>query len=137
MLDSMALAFMGDGVYEVYVRRRVLELNPGSRVDRLHREAVKYVRAEAQAEVIKRLMAGVLTDEELNVVKRARNHKQISSKRIKSSKKGSDPVKEKLATAFEALVGFLSLEGRDDRLEEIMALTFGIIEEAESQEQDI
>ena len=66
-------------------------------------------------------------------MKRARNHKQISSKRIKSSKKGSDPVREKLATAFEALVGFLSLEGREDRLEEIMALTFGIIEEAESR----
>lgn len=128
MSDSMALAYLGDAVYEVFVRKRVLELNPGCHVDKLHSEAVKYVRAEAQATVARALMDGVLTDEELTVVKRTRNHKQIASKRIKSSKRGSDPVTDKLATAFEALIGYLSSEGRDERLKEIVGKSFAIIE---------
>ncbi|MBQ7703365.1 MAG: ribonuclease III [Firmicutes bacterium] len=131
MTDSMALAYLGDAVYEVFVRKRVMELNPGCHVDKLHQEAVKYVRAQAQADVLKILMNGTLTDEEITVVKRARNHKQISSKRIKSSKKGSDPVMEKLATAFEALIGYLHEEGREERLGEIVEAAFAIIEGAE------
>ena len=128
MTDIMTLAFLGDSVYEVRVRERVMELNPGAHVDRLHREAVKYVKADVQAEVLKRLMAETLTEEETALVKRARNHKQISSKRIKSSRKGSDPVKEKLATAFETLIGHLHQEGQQERLEEIINAAFQIIE---------
>ncbi len=131
MADSMALAYLGDSVYEVFVRERVMELNEGRHVDRLHPEAVKYVRSDAQARVLKQLMDGILTEEELTVVKRARNHRQIASKRIKSSRKGSDPVTEKLATAFEALIGFLWQERRTERLKEIVDAAFAIIEGAE------
>ena len=131
MTDVMALAFLGDSVYEVFVRKRVMELNPGCHVDKLHHEAVKYVRADSQAEAVKKLMDGTLTDEEISVVKRARNHKQIASKKIKSSKKGLDPVTEKLATAFEALIGHLYEEGKTERLDEIVNAAFAIIEGAE------
>lgn len=135
MTDVMALAFLGDSVYEVSVRERVIELNPGCHVDRLHQEAVRYVRADAQAEAVKRLMDGTLTDEEIAVVKRARNHRQIASKRIKSSKKGSDPVTEKLATAFEALIGYLRQEGDQDRLDDILKAAFAVIEGAEAEDK--
>ncbi len=134
MTDSMTLAYLGDSVYEVFVRERVVELNPGRHVDRLHPEAVKYVRSDVQARVLKQLMEGTLTEEELTVVRRARNHKQIASKRIKSSKKGSDPVTEKLATACEALIGYLWQEGRTDRLKEIVDAAFAMIEGADRTE---
>lgn len=134
MTDSMTLAYLGDSVYEVFVRERVIELNAGRHVDRLHPEAVKYVRSDVQARVLKQLMEGTLTEEELTVVRRARNHKQIASKRIKSSKKGSDPVTEKLATAFEALIGYLWQEGRTDRLKEIVDAAFAMIEGADRTE---
>ena len=118
-LNTTALAFMGDAVYEVYVRKHVLETG-SVHSDVLHREAVKYVSAEGQAHIIKILM-------ELTVVKRARNHKQIASKRIKSSKRGSDPVTDKLATAFEALIGQLYLDGDEERLNQLINRSFEII----------
>lgn len=118
---------MGDAVYEVYVRKHVLETG-SSHSDVLHREAVKYVSAEGQAKAVKALMDGVLTDEELSLVKRARNHKATSSKKSRASKKGSDIITDKLATAFEALMGHLYLNGDTGRLEELIHKSFDIIE---------
>ncbi len=118
---------MGDAVYEVYVRKHVLETG-SSHSDVLHREAVRYVSAEGQAKAVKTLMDGILTDEELSLVKRARNHKASSSKKSKASKKGSDIITDKLATAFEALMGQLYLKGDTDRLEELIHKSFDIIE---------
>lgn len=126
-LNTSVLAYMGDAVYEVYVRKHVLETG-SSHSDVLHREAVRYVSAEGQAKAVKTLMDGILTDEELSLVKRARNHKASSSKKSKASKKGSDIITDKLATAFEALMGQLYLKGDTDRLEELIHKSFEIIE---------
>ncbi len=126
-LNTSVLAYMGDAVYEVYVRKHVLETG-SSHSDVLHREAVKYVSAEGQAKAVKALMDGVLTDEELSLVKRARNHKATSSKKSRASKKGSDIITDKLATAFEALMGHLYLNGDTGRLEELIHKSFDIIE---------
>lgn len=126
-LNTSVLAYMGDAVYEVYVRKHVLETG-SSHSDVLHREAVRYVSAEGQAKAVKTLMDGILTDEELSLVKRARNHKASSSKKSKASKKGSDIITDKLATAFEALMGQLYLKGDTDRLEELIHKSFDIIE---------
>ena len=122
-----ALAFIGDAVYEVWVREHVLE-SGSAHTDVLHRMAVNYVSAEGQAKVIKILMDGELTDEELNLVKRARNHKASSSKKTKASRRGSNIITDKLATAFEALIGELYLEKNTERLEELIKRAFEIIE---------
>ena len=126
-LNASALAFMGDAIYEVYVRKHVLETG-SIHADALHREAVKYVSAEGQAKAIEALMENGLTEDEAKLVKRARNHKASSSKRTKASHKGSDIMTDKWATAFEALLGYLYLEGNIERLEELILRSFGIIE---------
>lgn len=112
--NTTALAFLGDAVYEVSIRKHVME-GGQQRADRLHREAVRYVRAAGQARALKALMeTEALTEEELRLVKRARNHKTGTKAR------SADAVTYKLATAFEALIGFLYLEGRTQRLAEII-----------------
>ena len=122
-MNTTALAFLGDAVYEVYVRQHVLE-QERVHVDRLHRLAVKYVRADGQARVVKRLLAeGFLTEEEQALVKRARNHKSASKP------KNADPVAYNLATAFEALLGFLHLREEKERMEEIIRFAFTVTEE--------
>lgn len=112
-INTTALAFLGDAVYEVFIRKYVMETGQQN-ADRLHRAAVRYVRADGQARALKALMDGFLSEEELRLVKRARNHKTASKAR------SADAVTYKLATAFEALVGFLYLDGQEARLEEII-----------------
>ena len=126
-LNTAALAFMGDAVYEVYVREHVLKTG-SAHSDVLHRMAVSYVSAEGQAKAIRSLMDVELTEEELALVKRARNHKASSSKKTRASRKGSDIMTDKMATAFEALLGDLYLRGNKERLEELIMKAFEIIE---------
>lgn len=110
--NTTVLAYVGDAVYELYIRRHVFALGE-IHADRLHQAAVKYVRAEAQADAVKALTE-VLTEDEVQLVKRARN------KKITSKPKNADPVVYKWATAFEALIGYLYLSGNSERLEEVV-----------------
>ena len=121
MINTTALAFLGDAVYEVYIRKHVLEKGQ-QKADRMHRLAVKYVRAEIQAKAVRRLMEGFLTEEEMALVKRARNHKTSARSR------SADVLTYKMATAFEALVGFLSLGEDRERLEQVVFQAVKIIE---------
>ena len=121
-INVAALAFLGDAVYEVYARKHVMEMGT-ERADRLHRMAVKYVCADGQAKAVKSLMKDFLTEEEVKLVKRARNHKTTSKAR------SADPVTYKLATAFEALVGYLELAGDQERLDAVIAEALKRIEE--------
>lgn len=111
-LNTDALAYIGDGVYEVYIREHVL-MSGLQKAANLHKAATKYVRAQAQADAI-RSMFDDLTEEEQRLVKRARNHK------FNSKAKNADPITYKWATAFEALVGYLYLAGDEERLSLIM-----------------
>lgn len=122
------LAFMGDAVYEVYVREHVLKTG-ASHSDVLHRMAVRYVSAEGQSKAVKAMMDADLSEEELALVKRARNHKASSSKKTRASHRGSDIMTDKYATAFEALLGQLYLNGDSERLEQLIRRSFEIIEE--------
>ena len=122
-VNTTALAYMGDAVYEVYVRRFVLERD-SINVDKQNKLAVRFVRAEGQALAIKK-MFDMLTEKEQLLVKRARN------KKISSKPQNADPVTYKLATAFEALVGFLYLSGDTKRLEEIINQALELIDKAE------
>ncbi len=129
-MNTSALAFLGDAVYELYIRD--LLVNSGmTNPDAMHRACTKYVRAESQALALKAMMreasteAGdtetFLTDEEIALVKRARNHKTPNRSR------SADPVEYKLATAFEALVGYYYLVNNSERLGEIMHMAARII----------
>lgn len=110
--NTTALAFLGDAVYETYVRNYLIQTMPGD-ADRLHRAAVKFVKAQAQAQAMKKLLDS-LSEEELGLVKRARN------KKISTKPKNADPVLYKWATAFEALIGYLYLSRNISRMEEII-----------------
>lgn len=107
-INTTALAYLGDAVYEVAVRKFIMETGQHN-ADRLHQIAVKFVRAEGQALAVKKLM-DELTEEEQALVRRARNRK------ITSKPKHADPVTYKLATAFEAFVGYLYLAEQQERL---------------------
>lgn len=135
-INTTALAYIGDAVYEIYARKYVLARYPQN-VDALHRKAITLVCADGQALAIKTLMktaeqeterpqeagasAFVLTEEEQALVKRARNRKSATKA------KNADPVTYKWATAFEALVGHLYLSDQQERLEALTAASLAII----------
>ena len=126
-MNTTALAYIGDAVYEIYVRQRVLQMEK-VQVDHLHKLAINYVNNAGQAKAVKRMMnEEFLTEEEVSLVKRARNHKTASKPR------NADPVNYKLATAFEALIGWLHLDGRKERMEEIIFHAMEIIEETKHE----
>lgn len=131
------MAYIGDAVYEVYVRAYVMQKD-AAHTDALHKRAVAFVRAEGQASVIKQLMKEretavkaaeqaeqgahaadeisaaegfLLTAEEAALVRRARNRKSATKP------KNADPVTYKWATAFEALAGWLYLTEQTERLD--------------------
>lgn len=111
--DTTILAYLGDAVFELHVRQHVLDQGV-CKAENLHKAAVKYVRAEAQAQALKLLLPD-LTEEELTLVKRARN------KKITSKPRNADPIAYKWATALEALIGYLHLSQQSERLSEIIA----------------
>ena len=108
-INTNALAYLGDAVYEVAIRKYIMETGQYN-ADRLHTIAVRYVRAEGQALAIKRIM-GELTEEEQSIVRRARNRK------ITSKPRNVEPITYKWATAFEAFVGYLHLIEEQERLD--------------------
>ena len=108
-LSPLALAFVGDGVYSLMVRERLL-CEANRPVNDLHRLAVKEVRAEAQSAAMGRIME-YLTEEEEAVFKRGRN--------AHTARSGADYHR---STGLEALFGYLYLDGRIDRVRELFAL---------------
>lgn len=108
-LSPLALAFVGDGVYSLMVRERLLS-EANRPVNDLHRLAVRDVRAEAQSAAMDRLLP-VLTEQEEAVFKRGRN--------AHTARSGADYHR---ATGLEALFGWLYLSGRIDRVRELFAL---------------
>ncbi len=108
-INTAALAYMGDAVYEQAVRESLIKSGLYD-TNRLHREATYFVSAFAQASIIKE-MFDELDEKEQALVKRARNRKPATKA------KNTDIVTYKWATAFEALVGYLYLAEQNERLE--------------------
>lgn len=119
-LNPAALAYIGDAVYELAVRERILEQGI-SRADKMHKRATGYVCAYAQAAVI-RTVFNELTEREQALVKRCRNYK------YHSKAKNADPMTYKWATAFESLVGYLYLSGDEQRQAWLHERAFEIVE---------
>lgn len=128
MTNTTALAYIGDSVYEIYVRKHILDKGKVN-ADVMHRASVSYVKAEAQAYAIKTMLEE-LSEKESTLVKRARNKKSVTKA------KNADPVLYKWATAFEALVGFLYLTENKERLDEIIYRAMELIEEGRDKIND-
>ncbi len=110
----LSLAFMGDAIYEERIRNHIIIECPTLKVNEHHKEAVKYVRASAQAyAVLELIKQGELSEEETTVVKRGRNH-------AGNSPKNANVAEYRYATGFEALLGYLYFSGEKDRMEEIV-----------------
>ena len=112
--NSLVLAYLGDTIYEDYIREYLIR-NGISNVNDLQKESIKYSSAKAQCEILKELMnRNIFNDEELEIIRRARNHKGSSHP------KNCDIITYKYATGLEALIGYLKLEGAQERIDEIM-----------------
>ncbi len=115
-INSLVLAYLGDTIYEDYVREYLIKKGIGN-VNSLQSEAIKYVSAPAQCFWVKKLVDdNFFTEKELEIIRRARNHKSVTKKR------NCDIVTYKYATGLEALIGYLKLEGNIKRIEEIMMI---------------
>jgi len=113
LLNGSALAFIGDAVLSLYVREYLLELGLTKAKD-LQETSTKYVSAKAQSKFIQLLLTqNVLSEEELVIYKRGRNH------RSDSIAKNADVITYRQATGFEALMGYWYLTQNETRLKQI------------------
>ena len=114
MYSPLVLAYIGDAVYEIMVRTKIV--NGGNeQVNKLHKKTAALVKAGTQAQILTGIL-DALTEEEHAIYKRGRNAKSASMAKNATMKE------YRMATGFEALVGYLYLSERYDRLTELMAL---------------
>jgi ribonuclease III family protein len=126
-LNSLALAYMGDAIFETYVRRHLL-YSGKVRPNQLHRTGTTYVSAKAQCQILFHMIdQQMLDEEELAVVKRGRNAKSGTVP------KNTDVQTYHYSTAFEALMGFLYLTGRKERLEELISKALLYVDERKEE----
>ncbi|RRK11857.1 Mini-ribonuclease 3 [Lactiplantibacillus garii] len=112
-LNGIALAYLGDAVYEPFIRQHLIEIGY-TKPTKLHHHATHYVSAKAQAALIERMQADdVLTDTETDVFKRGRNAKSHTSA------KHTDVLTYRVSTGFEAVFGYLQLTKQTDRIAEL------------------
>lgn len=113
-LNGLALAYIGDAVYEVYIRDFLLKTGL-TKPNQLHRQATKFVSAKAQCFLMQRMLENeLLTEEEVLIYKRGRNaHSHTSAK-------NADITTYRIATGFEALIGILHLKKEQERLDELV-----------------
>lgn len=129
MLSPLVYAYIGDAVYELFVRNKIIAENPDLTPYLYYLKTTMYVRASSQAIAIKRLYEE-LDEDEKRVVKRGRNAK---SKTIPKNAKLSD---YKYATALETLIGYLYLQNNIDRLNYILSQVYKIITEEQRNTKD-
>jgi len=118
--NPLVLAFLGDATYAHCVRYHLIARGL-VKPNQLHKAANRYVSAKAQANILMNLMPE-LSEDEIGIVKRGRNAKSGSSA------KNADIIDYRHATAFEALIGYLYLNGKEERIAEIMQQAFAIVE---------
>jgi ribonuclease-3 family protein len=125
-MNTTTLAYLGDALYELYIRKYIVDTGI-AHADRLHRAAVRFVNAGAQADVIKALLDAdeIVTDEdERSLIRRARNRKSASKP------KNADPMDYKWATALEALLGYYYMTEQTRKIEDTILFALNRIEGA-------
>ncbi len=114
LLSPLTWAYIGDCVYELYIRTKLVN-ETNLKPHKLHIETIKYVKAQAQAEQLRRIQES-LTEEEKDIVRRGRNAQNHHLP------KNCNAEDYSYATAFEALIGYLFLTEQKDRLKEILEM---------------
>ena len=112
LMPPLVWAYVGDCVYELFIRTQLINKTKLN-AHKLHVEAIKYVKAQAQAETLKKI-DDELTEEEKNIVRRGRNAENHHLP------KNANLADYSYATAFEALIGYLYLTKQDERLRKIL-----------------
>lgn len=113
LLNPLVLAYVGDSVYEVFVRDYLIKNYEGYNAHKLHKSAIKFVKAEGQSKFILNYLEK-LREDELDIFKRGRNTKS------NTTPKNCSVVDYRIATGFEALIGYLHLIGDEDRIKELV-----------------
>lgn len=114
LLNGLALAYIGDAVYELFVRDYLIRQG-NTRPNMLHRKATKYVSANAQAELMYEMLEkDLLTEREKEIYRRGRNAKSHTTA------KNVEVKTYRISTGFEAVMGYLHLNGEAERLQELM-----------------
>ena len=117
-LNILVLAYLGDCVYENYVRKHLIKLGI-AKVNDLQKASIRFVSAVNQAKFIKKIIdSNFINELELSIVKRARNYKTTSHP------KNCDIITYKYATGLEALSGYYDLINNNERIDEIMNFIF-------------
>ncbi len=132
-LSPLTLAFMGDAVYEVFVRRELIRQSGSMPAHALHERAVELVRCSAQAKAYLFLNdSGLLEETEADVLRRGRNNSSVKCP------KNANLMDYRMATGVEALFGYLFLAGKQGRMEELFRMILeraSITEEEESRQR--
>ncbi|MGT2772014.1 Mini-ribonuclease 3 [Streptococcus marimammalium] len=124
LINGIALAFEGDAVYSMYVRRHLIMVGQ-TKPNQLHRMATHYVSAKAQAMLINKLIEEkLLTEKEEDIYRRGRN----ATSNTKA--KNTDVITYRMSTGFEAVIGYLHMTEQFERLEELIAWCFKVVEES-------
>lgn len=112
LMPPLVWAYIGDCIYEIFIRMQLVNRTKLN-AHKLHIEAIKHVKAKAQAETLASIY-DELTEEEQNIVRRGRNAENHHLP------KNADATDYMYSTAFEALIGYLYLSKQDERLKEIL-----------------
>ena len=112
MMSPLTWAYVGDSIYEAYIRTYLVETT-NLKPHKLHLKAINFVKAKAQADILKKI-SNDLTEKEMEIVRRTRNTENHHVA------KNADPSDYMYATAFEGLIGYLYLTNQRQRLEEIL-----------------
>lgn len=130
LLNGLALAYMGDGIYELYIRHYLLEQGD-TKPNQLHQKATKFVSARAQAYLIQKMMEeSVISEEEVTYFKRGRNAKSHTKA------KNVDVSTYNKSTGFEALFGYLYLTKQQTRLEDLIQWCIQAVIDHEEMKED-
>lgn len=122
LINGLALAFEGDAVYSVYIRRHLI-FQGLTKPNQLHRRATRYVSAKAQAMLITKMLEDqLLTEKEEDIYRRGRN----ANSHTKA--KNTDVVTYKMSTGFEAVMGYLHMTEQTRRLEELIDWCIEMVE---------
>jgi len=124
-VSPLALAFIGDAVWELQIRDRVMRRGPRSPKE-LHRQTTRYVKATAQAQLVDWLK-DELTEPERDVIRRGRNAKSAHVR------KSADVLEYRHSTGFEALIGYLYGTGQSERLNVLSERAMELIDERKDE----
>ena len=115
LMSPLTWAYVGDGVYELYIRTKLIN-ETNMKPHALHIEAIKYVKAQAQADILNKIY-DKLTEEEKEIVRRGRNAENHHLP------KNANVQEYMYSTAYEALIGYLYLTKQTERLQEILRIS--------------